>query len=372
MNSFNESHVIGLIKRVFSSINRFFEKSGSEDCVTEKKYLDILEYIRLSPEEKSLYDVKSSDHLYENIKNCYQQHLTTGTFNNHLPDILDLNEIYEYLEDDISKITFDWMIGFRIAWIITDSLSMAEKIFPYPNRRKELFFIKKFYEKINDLGNLLFRINNYDIQLKSVQDIYFLNETWIYENYMFDSMCSPQKGDVVIDAGAYIGDSSIWFAQKVTWSGKVYAFEMDQANAEYLNKNIIKNQLDGIVKIQNNGLWDSKTKLFAKRNEFASSCCECEGDFKFEAISLDLFVKKEKLQRIDFIKMDIEGAEIMALNGSKSIIKKFKPKLAIAVYHKSRDIIEIPKLLKCFVPEYKICLSHKLNMPVDTLIFARI
>lgn len=61
---------------------------------------------------------------------------------------------------------------------------------------------------------------------------------------------------------------------------------------------------------------------------------------------------------ITFIKMDIEGAEKESILGAKEIIKKYKPKLAICVYHKLEDIYMIPKMIKELVPEYKLYLRH--------------
>jgi hypothetical protein len=59
-----------------------------------------------------------------------------------------------------------------------------------------------------------------------------------------------------------------------------------------------------------------------------------------------------------FIKMDIEGAELAAIIGAQNHIKRSKPKLAISLYHNLSDLIEIPKLIKQLVPEYKFYLQH--------------
>jgi hypothetical protein len=52
--------------------------------------------------------------------------------------------------------------------------------------------------------------------------------------------------------------------------------------------------------------------------------------------------------------MDIEGAELDALYGAERQIRENKPKLAISLYHKLSDIVEIPRLIRSFVPEYKL------------------
>ena len=68
--------------------------------------------------------------------------------------------------------------------------------------------------------------------------------------------------------------------------------------------------------------------------------------------------------------MDIEGAELMALQGAEKIIRKYKPKLAVCVYHKPEDIIEILKYTLELNPEYKIHLRHYSNYFWETVMYA--
>ena len=68
--------------------------------------------------------------------------------------------------------------------------------------------------------------------------------------------------------------------------------------------------------------------------------------------------------------MDIEGSELAALKGAKRIIKQYKPKLAICVYHKCEDIFKIPLYLHELVPEYKIMIrQHRYDL-YDTVLYA--
>ena len=66
---------------------------------------------------------------------------------------------------------------------------------------------------------------------------------------------------------------------------------------------------------------------------------------------------------ITYIKMDIEGEEINAVHGAQKTLKRCKPKLNIAAYHKNADIFAIPILLKSIVPDYKIYLRHHPYIP---------
>ena len=79
-----------------------------------------------------------------------------------------------------------------------------------------------------------------------------------------------------------------------------------------------------------------------------------KNQIKVRVIPLDEFVKKEKIKKVDFIKMDIEGAEFDTLKGAVKTLKRDKPDLIITIYHKGEHFFEIPKWLKKQVPEYNL------------------
>ena len=68
--------------------------------------------------------------------------------------------------------------------------------------------------------------------------------------------------------------------------------------------------------------------------------------------------------------MDIEGTEMEALKGAEYIIKKYKPKLAISIYHKPEDIVEIPKYILNINPDYKLYLRHYSDNAGETVLYA--
>ena len=75
---------------------------------------------------------------------------------------------------------------------------------------------------------------------------------------------------------------------------------------------------------------------------------------------------------VDMIKLDIEGAEANALFGMQNIIRKYKPVLAICIYHKQDDFIKLPKLVLDLVPEYKLYFRQYLLTPFSTVMYAMI
>jgi len=87
--------------------------------------------------------------------------------------------------------------------------------------------------------------------------------------------------------------------------------------------------------------------------------------------TIDKFVEANKLPRVDFIKMDVEGHELKVLEGADETIKTFKPSLALSAYHRGDDLIELPQLLLKFYPHYEFYLKHCNPSWPETLLYAR-
>ena len=82
-------------------------------------------------------------------------------------------------------------------------------------------------------------------------------------------------------------------------------------------------------------------------------------------------VDEQVKEKISFMKIDIEGAELRALHGAEKQIQKNKPKLAVSVYHKPEDFLNVWKYLKNLVPEYRFYLRHhSQNSGTDTILYA--
>jgi FkbM family methyltransferase len=157
----------------------------------------------------------------------------------------------------------------------------------------------------------------------------------------------------IVDAGSYDGGNIVDWLNRYSREKvkKVYAIEPDLYNVEKLRDTIRQIEAGGdIVDVRFCGLGERAGTAGFTSNEMVSKtsdntanqiCVECLDDMKL-AVTGRLCVK-----------MDIEGAEIPALRGAEQTIKKYKPDLAICVYHRPGDIYNIPKLIKSFAPEYQ-------------------
>jgi len=179
----------------------------------------------------------------------------------------------------------------------------------------------------------------------------------------------PQKNEFFIDAGGFDGLSTKCFFK---WlldykiDGKSVVFEPNPILYDECKKKL--KDYDN-VKIVNKGLWHKKEMLKFRKVEGEGSHIDPEGEEIIEVTSLDEYLKYEK-EPVTFIKMDIEGAELNALKGAEQTIKKYKPKLAICIYHKPEDVWEIPNLLLEFVPDYQFYIGHYSLGNTETVLYA--
>lgn len=175
--------------------------------------------------------------------------------------------------------------------------------------------------------------------------------------------------EIFVDAGAFDGQTSAIFAQ---WAGKckkIYALEPDPQNrAKCLNTL----GMTGVeYEILPFGAWDKREQL--SFDSGLNGASHVSGT-RMETSEKQITVQADKLddlisEKVSFIKMDIEGAEMNALRGTEKIIREYKPKLAVCVYHKKEDIWEIPKLILGYVPEYKLYLRHYSMTNDETVLY---
>ena len=176
--------------------------------------------------------------------------------------------------------------------------------------------------------------------------------------------------EVFVDAGAYNGETSIAFANNVDGKyRKIYAMEPDPVMCKLMRDYIYLKGINNISCV-NLGAYSHSTKLmFNMENASGSSCISGEGSVEIETISIDEMLDGNEAT---YIKMDIEGSELEALEGCKNTILKYKPKLAISVYHKEDDLWKIPAYILEKYPFYRLYLRHYTPITTETILYAKV
>lgn len=202
----------------------------------------------------------------------------------------------------------------------------------------------------------------------------FIEQQYACRSENGDICC--EKGDYVIDGGACWGDTALYFAALAGNEGKVYSFEFLPENIAVFQKNLSLNpDLSKNIHHLPNALWSKsgETLSFASNGPGtrlaapAGQSTEC----RVKTMHIDSLVGSGMAKKIDFIKMDIEGAELQALKGAEKTIRKFKPKLAITIYHDFKDFWTIPQYIESLGLGYRFEMRHFTIHSEETLIFAK-
>lgn len=166
-----------------------------------------------------------------------------------------------------------------------------------------------------------------------------------------------RKGDVVMDVGAHIGT----FGDEALRRGasKVIMVEPDPTNLECIRRNYREEIASGRVLVIPEGAWSSEKTLEFNRgvaNSGTGSLVVGEqgGEtIKIPVRTIDSMLKTVGIEKVDFIKMDIEGAEREALQGAAETLRKSQPRLLLDMYHLIDDAVVLPPLIQRLNPAYR-------------------
>jgi FkbM family methyltransferase len=190
----------------------------------------------------------------------------------------------------------------------------------------------------------------------------------------------PRRGDVVLDCGANIGV----FTHKALSAGArlVVAIEPTPISVECLRRNFAREIAEGRVIVYPKGVWNRVDTLElateGEGNSVGNSVVfgrDLKNKIQVPLTTIDLLTAELHLDRVDFIKMDIEGAEKQALTGAAETIRKYRPRMAIASEHLPDDFTAIPQTVKAIWPGYRVtpssCKDHFSTVEPEVLLFER-
>lgn len=185
---------------------------------------------------------------------------------------------------------------------------------------------------------------------------YLYRSTEYDKNKIYKEILKLTGNESIVDMGAYDGDTVREFTAYT--KGKynhIYALEPDEKNFKKLVKNT--QDMQGIT-LYNMGAWSKRdTLIFAKRAG-RNSKLSSEG-IPVKVTDIDSLITGE----ISVLKMDIEGAELKALEGCAKTIKKYAPKLYVCAYHRNEDMFSLPMKIWEYNENYKIYFRHSPYIP---------
>lgn len=226
-----------------------------------------------------------------------------------------------------------------------------------PNRESATVVISNEYgddeikEQLIDNGFLpknIISLNEYNSRLAKMQ--------------YFEEFLKIKKG-AMVDAGGYDGEEVIKYMKYIGDDEcKFYLFEPDKNNYEICKKRL-KKYKNGIV--YNMGLSDTEGIMKFVQSGNSSATFSNDGTEEVEVTTIDCLHDD-----ICFLKVDVEGGEKNLLNGASNTIRLHKPSIAISIYHKEEDIVELPQILLNLNPNYKFYIRHYSVGTPETVLYA--
>jgi FkbM family methyltransferase len=168
-----------------------------------------------------------------------------------------------------------------------------------------------------------------------------------------------RPGDVVIDGGGHLGESA--YAALQLGARLVVTVEPDSANLIALRQNLAEEIASGRVVVIGKGLHERVGVLGFHSRGHSNDGQFVEGDEPADVTlpitTIDELVKSERLTRVDFIKLDIEGAEIPALRGAADTLRRFAPRMTVGTYHRRGDLEGVEHIVRQIRHQYQVAPS---------------
>lgn len=274
----------------------------------------------------------------------------------------NFNILYNMLDDEYSKELFKKIIRYRYM------LAFYPEV--HQNIKKEIMFSLKYgtistYKWLSKMISfLIFK----RMSLPKEIGAFALFHIFDMKQYDVKDVFEVNNDSVVFDIGAWKGDSAYFFSKKCSNDAKIYAFEPDANAYEALKCVKEKYKLNNVI--LENVLLSNKEETI----DFVSMIPNTPV-VKMNAVTVDKFVNDNNIDRIDYIKIDVEGAEQHILEGAKETIKKFRPSLAIAVYHGGKlfmeDFYKVPIFVKEITEGYKYYIRTFSPWGGETILFCK-
>ena len=184
----------------------------------------------------------------------------------------------------------------------------------------------------------------------------------------------PQPEGVALDVGGCWGDTALWLALSMGPGSRVHTFEPTPKNRTLLQRNVELNPaLAPRITVHDAPLaaragetvWIADALAAGARIEPAPG----EGAVELRTDTIDDFVARGEIERVDFLKVDVEGADLGVLEGAARTIAEQRPRLALACYHKPDDLVTLPDFVDSLGVEYRWYLQCSTMTDIDTVAF---
>lgn len=197
------------------------------------------------------------------------------------------------------------------------------------------------------------------IALRRTFDPSWLRRVNQLDEYLPEGVPLSRKGVRLIDGGAFNGDTIVSLQKLGCTFEAIAAFEPDPANFLSMQKTVSESGLNCEILLWPCGLDSTTRQLRFRSGVAASSGIDAHGESFIQTVAIDQAMPNF---RPDYVKLDIEGAESAALTGMRETVIRSQPDMAVCVYHRPRDLWELPRAVDKLLPDHRLYLrSHGWN-----------
>lgn len=291
----------------------------------------------------------------------------------------DYNRLFEKIDSSSKQIMVD-LIAYKL--LGSDKVKLSTNTKEIWEQLEKVKLLENAtdtvqHQNIDHLKLTRFNLNSlgFDIDFYYLPNgvmIDFVSEQFAYKKN--GAVIEAEKGDTVLECGACWGATALYFSDKVTNKGEVHSFEFIPENIRLYKMNLALNPKKTNIQLVEQPVFSDSSKDIYFTDAGPSSVFSFEPfegyEEKSRTIAIDDYVASKGLDKVDMITMDVEGAEQPALAGALETIKKFKPKLAISIYHSNDDFVQIPNWILDLNLGYKVYINHYTIYAHETVCFA--
>lgn len=194
----------------------------------------------------------------------------------------------------------------------------------------------------------------------------YLRDSETGKDEAFGAILRPTQAEHFADLGAYTGDT---VRELLHYTGGAFASitALEPDRRSYRKLSAYAETLPGAVRCEQAGAWSCDTVLHFSDRAGRQSRVSKQGR-ETQMRALDSVLDGAPCT---YLKMDVEGAEHEALAGAAQTIRRYRPKLNLAAYHRSADFFQLPLAVHALCPDYRLYLRHHPYVPAwDTNLYA--
>jgi FkbM family methyltransferase len=322
----------------------------------ENNHYEILGFIETNPKQKNL-DGKPVISWQDLTEENLSAQLLIGIYNRDIPfdelkriaihagfrDILMPWDIYSEFKDELGWRY--WLSNKKVILDATDQIKKTFDILSDEESKKTLLSICEFRLGLND-AYASFRH----------QDEQYFNSITL-SKFRNSSNCT------YLDCGAYNGDTFIEAERSLPLSS-AYLFEPDPTNFKQLVQAVKQANISPVCLPL---AVSDQYQILSFSGGGEGGTISSDGSVHIAAVSLDEFMPSSK---VDFIKFDVEGAEVPAIMGAKHLIQRSRPILVLSLYHRPDDLWEIPALIASYCQNYNFYIRQHFHNSFDSVFYA--